>query len=177
MHEQAKGPLALWFATPLSKAEAEHLWQQATERHERRLRRGCPSVLPRLQQLCARFWLEQTIENDYQQLRIQFQHRHSKRAQALLELCHGQLLISRGLEGARKHLQQGFTLARELFAAGDYFIVHQRHQLLAQLPLSSQAGPAQELTQLLSTARVIIRMQQSLPRRGPYQHDPNDTYG
>ena len=176
-NEHPKGLLAQWFAAPLSRAEAEALWQQATERHARHLRRGRPSLLPRLQQLCARFWLEQSIEADYQQLRARFQRRHSRRALALLELCVSQLLISRGLKDALPHLQQGFELARELFSAGDYFIVHQRHQLLAQLPLSFTAGEAQTLPQLLTTAGVIARMQQGQPRRGPYQHDPNDTYG
>ena len=177
MNECPKGLLAQWFATPLSINEAEALWQQATERHDRCLRRGCTCLLPRLQQLCARFWLDQSIEADYQQLRARFQRRHSRRALALLELCVGQLLISRGSKEGLPHLQRGFTLARELFAAGDYFIVHRRHQLLAQLPLASQPGPPQDLQQLLNTAKVIIRMKQTQPQRAPYQHDPNDTYG
>ena len=177
MHEQPKGLLAQWFATPFSISEAEALWQQAEQRHAARLREGRSSLLPRLQQLGARFWLGQSIEADYQQLRAQFQRRHNPRALALLELCVGQLFISRGLKEGLPHLQRGFALARELFAAIDYFIVHQRHQLLAQLPLTIHPGPAQDLPQLLNTARVIIRMKQTQPQRGPYQHDPNDTYG
>ena len=177
MNEHAEGLLARWFASPLSRAEAKALWQQATERHDRCLRRGYTCLLPRLQQLCARFWLEQSIEADYQQLRARFQRRHSRRALALLELCVGQLFASRGLKDALPHLQRGFALARELFAAGDYFIVHRRHQLLAQLPLTSQPGPPQDLQQLLNTAGVIVRMKQTRPQRAPYQHDPNDTYG
>ena len=177
MNENTKGLLAQWFASPLSRVEAEALWQQATERRDRRLRRGYPSLIPCLQQLCARFWLEQSIEADYQQLRARFQRRRSRRALALLELCVGQLFASRGLKDALPHLQQGFALARELFTASDYFIVHQRHQLLAQLPMANQPGPPQDLKQLLNTAGVIVRMRQSRPQRTPYQHDPNDTYG
>ena len=177
MNENTKGLLAQWFASPLSQVEAEALWQQAEQRHAARLREGRSSLLPRLQQLCARFWLGQSIEADYQQLRARFQHRHSRRALALLELCVGQLFASRGLKDALPHLQRGFALARELFAAGDYFIVHRRHQLLAQLPLASQPGPPQDMQQLLNTAGVIVRMKQTRPQRAPYQHDPNDTYG
>ena len=177
MNEHAEGLLAQWFASPLSRVEAEALWQQATERRDRRLRRGYPSLIPCLQQLCARFWLEQSIEADYQQLCAQFQRRHSRRALALLELSVGQLFASRGMKDALPHLQRGFALARELFAANDYFIVHRRHQLLAQLPLTSQPGPPQNLKQLLNTAGVIVRMKQTRPQRAPYQHDPNDTYG
>lgn len=177
MNEHPKGLLAQWFADPLPLAEAKVLWQQAEQRHSTRLREGRSSLLPRLQQLCARFWLEQSIEADYQQLCAQFQRRHSRRALALLELSVGQLFASRGMKDALPHLQRGFALARELFAANDYFIVHRRHQLLAQLPLTSQPGPPQNLKQLLNTAGVIVRMKQTRPQRAPYQHDPNDTYG
>ncbi len=177
MTEQPKGLLAHWFAEPRSPMEAQAQWDRAEHRHASCLRQGRRSLLPRLQQLCARYWLGQTIEADYQQLHAQCQRRHSRRALALLELCYGQLLISRGQIDGLPHLREGFALARELLGATDYFIVHRRHQLLALLPDAQPPGKAQTLEQLLTTAGVIARMQQGWPRRGPYQHDPNDTYG
>jgi len=167
--------LGRWYAEPLTATQAQQLLDKSTRRLEGRLRHGGNTLCCRLAQMQARFWLGKPIEEYY----LSLHHLASRSAHglALLELVYGQLLISRRLGGAVMHLQRGFELARPLFAPGDYFQVLERHRLLRQLPLSDTPGPAESLQQLLTTARVIERLERPEERRGSYRHDRHDTYG
>ncbi len=96
-------------------------------------------------------------------------------SQALVELVYGQLLISRKLAGALEHLDRGFTLAIPRLESGEYFTLLRRHELLRALPLHATASAAQSLSDLLTEARVIRRLQPHGRRRTAHPHD--DTLG
>lgn len=167
--------LGHWHAEPLTASQAQVLLNESTARLERRLRHSGNILCCRLVQMRARFWLEKPIEEYY--LSLHHLAARSAHGRALLELIYGQLLASRRLSGATAHLQRGFELARPLFAPGDYFQVLERHRLLRQLPLSDTPAPAESLQQLLTTARVVERMERPGEKRGPYVFDKHDTYG
>lgn len=167
--------LGRWYAEPLSADEARQCFAEASRRLEQRLRHGGRTLCCRLHLMMARFWQGEDISEEYRNLqRLAAGRAHSR---ALLELIYGQLLLSRQLTGALEHLDYGFNLARNLFTAGDYFTVMNRHRLLRQLPLSDTPAEAKPLESLLTSARVIERMRQSAPARPNYPHDPKDTYG
>ena len=167
--------LGRWYAEPLTTFQAERLLAEWTARLDGRLRHGGGTLCCRLGRMRARFWLGFPVDEEYLSLR----HAAGRSAHggALLELLYGQLLISRGLQDAPVHLQRGFELARPLFASGDYFQVLERHRLLRLLPLSDSPSPPRTLETLLTTARVIERMERPEQKRGSYQHDRHDTYG
>ena len=167
--------LGYWYATPLTPEQASALLHQATERRQRALRRGGRCRLCRLLEMVAEFWLGEPVEEQYAALRHTF--RGSAHGRALVELVYGQLLASRRLPGAHRHLAEGFRIAKPLLSAGDYFVVMKRHKLLQRLPLAAHPSPPVGLHELLNTAAVIDRLQQSVPTRLHYEFDPNDTYG
>lgn len=167
--------LGRWYADPMSPDEACSLYGDVSHRLEQRLRHGGGTLCCRLQLMCARFWQDKDISNDYQGLRhLASRSPHGK---ALLELVYGQLLAGRQSTGAREHLEMGFNLARHLFTAGDYFTVMNRHRQLRHLPLAQQPAPSSTLEQLLTMARVIERLEQPERKRGEYAFDNRDTYG
>jgi hypothetical protein len=125
--------------------------------------------------MLAHFWLGVDIHDEYLMLKPAADR--SAHGRALRELIYGQLLISQHQRQGLVHLEQGFRLATNLFTAGDYLQVMNRHRLLKQLPLSNIPLHAEPLKALLTSARVIERMQQSRSVREPYRHDPKDTYG
>jgi hypothetical protein len=125
--------------------------------------------------MLAQYWLGHSIHDAY--LMLQPAVARSTRGRALLELLYGQLLLSRRLAAGMAHLEQGFRLAANLFAAGDYLQVMNRHNLLRQLPLSDTPTEAETLEALLTSARVIERMRQPDGTRQAYRHNPKDTYG
>jgi hypothetical protein len=167
--------LGRWYAEPLTTTQAQELLEQSTTRLEARLRHGGNTLCCRLMQMQARFWLDRPIADHYRSL--QHLAACSAHGRALLELVYGQLLVSRRISNATEHLQRGFELARPLFAPGDYFQVLERHRLLTQLPLSDIPSAAESLKQLLTTARVVERLERPGERRGNYSHDRHDTYG
>ncbi len=167
--ESGHHALALWYAEPLSPAQAERLaaWAKA-----RRLGLRRPAPLAGLGELIARFWLGQPTYTLYERLAQTPQGAHRR---ALVELVHGQLLMSRRLAGAHHHLHRGFELAYPLLSARDYLHLLRRHEALAPLPLAQTPSPAEGLADLLRVAGVIRRLQPQ--HRGHYSRDPNDLYG
>ncbi len=163
--------LGRWYADPLTPAQATALLEQARARRTPHGRRNRRCYTCRLQELVARFWLGESTDDEY--LQLQRNLRRTAHGLALLELVYGQLLMSRRLSPARQHLDEGFRLANRLFTAVDYLTTLNRHQLLAWLPLSKQASPAATLTSLLTTARVVARLEGTANRRTPVQNDPN----
>jgi hypothetical protein len=150
--------LGRWYAMPLSREQATGLLVRTEEKERERLRRGASCVTCRLARLIARFWLGEPVEHDYQNLAARLQQRRSPRAQALLELIYGQLLLAQRRRGALLHLDRGFAESRHLFAPEDYFVVLKRHALFRTLPAEAD-GPPLDLEDLLTTARVIERLQ------------------
>lgn len=167
--------LGIWYADPLSPNEAMQLLVRCEERERERKRHRGNTLTCKLQAMLARFWLGGDIRDEYLMLKPAVAR--SAHARALLELIYGQLLISRRLAEGMKHLDIGFRLASNLFTAGDYLDVMNRHRLLRQLPLSDNPAKAEALDVLLTMARVIERMRQPENFRTAYRHDPKDTYG
>ena len=167
--------LGRWYAEPQTFTEANQHYAAANHRLERRLRHGGGTLCCRLQLMCAKFWLDKEISNDYQGLL----HPASRtpHGRALLELVYGQLLMTRQLAGAGEHLERGFNLATHLFTASDYFTVMNRHRRLRHLPLTNHSSSPSSLKHLLVTAQVIERMEQPEKKRGEYKFDNRDTYG
>ncbi|GAB4301356.1 MAG: hypothetical protein Kow0096_22120 [Thiohalomonadaceae bacterium] len=166
-------PLGMWHGDPLAAAAAQALLARARQRQRRGQRqRRCRTCA--LQELVARYWLGEDMAALYHHALPLL--RRSAHGRALLELITGQLLLSRRLNGARQHLERGFHLASRLFTPADYLAVLKRQQQLACLPLGDTPLPAATLTQLLTTAQVIERMEGG--RRPPQgKHDPTDLYG
>jgi hypothetical protein len=147
--------LASWFAVPLTAKQA----QAGLSEIRRALlnRRATQQVVfsTRLAELIFRFWAGSAIEVNYRNLLALL---NNERELALLDLCYGQLLMSRKQEPAWQHLDKGFTAAAHLFAPEDYFTVLRRHELLRQLPLSLLPSAAATLEALQDEARVIARL-------------------
>lgn len=165
--------LGLWHGDPLGTPAAQTLLARAQQRQRRGHRqRRCRSCV--LQELIARYWLGEEIGPLYRHALPLLQG--SAHGRALLEIITGQLLLSRRLNGARQHLEEGFHRASRLFTPSDYLAVLKRQQQLSYLPLGDTALPAAPLSELLTTAQVIERMAGS-SRRSRGKHDPTDLYG
>lgn len=162
--------LTIWYAQPLSLAEAHRLRQQALQRQQRGLRRGQASRVALLMELIATFWLEVSYTHQL--------HPHDRSAHfvALESLIWGQLMMSRRQQGAHQQLAHGFKLAVPLLSAAGYLMLMQRHQRLNRLPLAPTPLPAATLQQLCATAGVIEQLSASARRTHPF-HDPTDVYG
>jgi hypothetical protein len=93
----------------------------------------------------------------------------------LLELVYGQLLISRKLQPATIHLEQGFMRAACYLDSGDYLRLLRRHELLGYLVLTDTPADPQPLDALLSEAAVIRRLRENTGRRN--ENDHHDTVG
>ncbi len=171
-----RAPLGAWYGNPLDGQEAVALERTTTRREAACRLRGRECTGCQLQRLIARHWQGMDIQPDYEQLAAHYRQRHSRRALALLELITGQLLMAGRQSAAIGHLQRGFELARTLFAPADYFTVLNRHQLLAQLPASDDTPPS-PLTDLLTTAAVMVRLDDPHRRRRIFSSDPTDLYG
>jgi hypothetical protein len=126
-----------------------------------------------LRQLVARFWLGRPVQLYYQASRAMVADVPNR---ALLELVYGQLLMSRKLQGAMAHLDQGFGLAGPHLAPKDYFVVLRRHRFLSRLYLSAAGGQPRGLTDLLAEAAAIEALEGArvAASRGG---DPTDTVG
>lgn len=164
--------LAAWYAGPLS-ARALHRLQQAAEAGlQSRLRQGGSSFRHQLLQLVCQYLAGTDIEPGYRHLVAISRDALDK---ALLELVYGQLLISRKLQPATLHLEQGFIQAAGYLDSGDYFRLVWRHELLGYLVLGKNPAVSQSLDKLLSEAAVIkcLRDNDGLPNE--YAH--HDTVG
>jgi hypothetical protein len=170
------GILARWYADPLSRDEAESLLALSQRREQERLKRHGKAYLSPLLRLVALFWLNsEGFEARYDHLLS-----HGSRSihlQILKPLICGQLLMSKRLAGAVECLDEAFHRARLLLRPQDYFVLINRHQVLRSIPLSQRATQGETLEVLLTTGKVIARMEESRGERPGFHHDPNDTYG
>lgn len=160
-----------WYADPMPADAAAALHAQARQAVQRALASGERPLAPKLAELIAGFWLGRDVALDHRSLIATL----PPESQALVELVYGQLLISRKLAGALEHLDRGFTLAVPQLAPGEYFTLLRRLELLRALPLHATAAVPQTLSDLLTEARVIRRLQPHGRRRTAHPHD--DTLG
>jgi len=163
--------LSGWYADPLDPADANKLLHSGRQGAQQAYRHGDCALYGELEQVIARYSLGQAIAGKMEALATTA----DPEACALVGLVHGQLLMSRRIEGALECLQQGFELARDHFLAPDFFAVMKRHELLAELPLYPQAHKAQTLLSLLNEAGVILRLRGRRPIVIP--RGPVDTMG
>lgn len=163
-----------WYANPLDQPQALELLEQAHAMLQSSCLNGSETFHCHLQEIIARFWLNQNIDIHVHTLR---QTTSKPALLALLEMVYGQLLASRKLAGAIDHLTAGFNSASDLLPAAEYFKLSRQLELLNCLPYSDTPAPAQDLNSLLGEAAVIKRLQES--RRGPKQYplNPKDTTG
>lgn len=169
------GILARWYADPLSRDEAESLLALSQRREQERLKRHGKAYLSPLLKLIALHWLGEATDGHYHHLRSQ--PAGARHLQILTPLLYGQLLMSKRISAATDYLDEAFHQARLLLRPQDYFVLMKRHQILKRIPLSDTATPGETLEQLLTTGKVIARMEESRGERPGYWHDPNDTYG
>ncbi len=163
-----------WYANPLDHRQAQELLQQANDRMQSACLGGSETFYCHVQEMIARFWLDQNIDINFQALH----HTTSEPALlALLEIVYGQLLASRKLTGAIDHLATGFSASSDLLPANEYFKLSKQLELLNYLPYSDTPAPAQDVDGLLTEAGVIKRLQEG--RREPKQYplNPEDTTG
>ena len=173
--DKSEGILGRWYAEPMDREAALQLYAAAEARLHRYLRTGRHCLTCRFGLVIARFWLDKDFENELESLR--HVSRGSGHARVLCELLHGQLLMSRQLEGAMAHLERAFMLGRDLFSPADYFRIMKRHQLLDLIPLSKQPATPRTLHELLTSAAVMREFDKRQQRRKPFIFDPKDTYG
>jgi hypothetical protein len=157
--------LASWFAAPLTVDQAQVSLSEVRQRTGRRAPAGAFNI--RLGEIILRFWAGRDVEPDYGNCLALAE---DDRQRATLELCFGQLLISRKCQSAWLHLDRGFALAAHLLEPEEYFSVLKRHELLRQLPLAPRASEGVSLEALLNEARVIARLRG--PGRRPDPRDP-----
>lgn len=169
------GILARWYAEPLNHNDAQALLEVSQRREQALLKRHGRSYLSPLLKLVALHWLGERTDEYYHYLTSQ--HSGSTHLQILKPLLYGQLLMSRRLDGAMQYLDEAFLHARLLLRPDDYFTLMKRHQVLKRIPLSDKGARPESLTELLTTASVIERMQDNPEKRKGFWYDPNDTYG
>ncbi|MCW8919720.1 MAG: hypothetical protein OQL08_13015 [Gammaproteobacteria bacterium] len=172
---QRLGILARWYAEPLSRDEAESLLALSQRREQERLKRHGKAYLSPLLKLIALHWLGEATDGHYHYLRSQ--QANARHLQILTPLLYGQLLMSKRISGATDYLDEAFHQARLLLRPEDYFMLMKRHQILKRIPLSDRATPGETLELLLTTGKVIARMEEGRGERPGFWHDPNDTYG
>ena len=170
---QGKTPgLAVWMADPVSQEPALRNLGQI----QKCMRSGSldekTAFALRLGEIIMRFWAGKDIDAGYKNL---FALLGRPREQSILELCVGQLLITRKLSQAWTHLDRGFQLAAHLLEPEDYFIVLKRHELLRQLPLSLMVSEPVGLEALLNEARVIASLRGRGSRQGNVSPTHQDT--
>jgi hypothetical protein len=149
---QTPSDLGAWYAEPLAAPAARRLLERARERQQRAYVAGTDGAAWAVQEMIARFWLDQSIESQYRNL---LKTAGDEGVRVLAELVYGQLLMSRRLRGADRHLRAAFASAAALLAPADYFAVMKRHQLLGHLALQATPSPPLGLDALLREAAVI----------------------
>jgi hypothetical protein len=153
---ERQASLATWYGEPLSASDAERLNAGTGKALRFSLCAGMPVFQLQLQQLLGHYWMDVSIALEYRQLAASAT---DKRDRALLEIVYGQLLFSRRQSPALLHLDRGFSLAADHFAATDYFLLVRRHDLLRHIPLSDVRVAPQGLQSLLAEAAVIRQLQ------------------
>jgi len=133
---------------------------------------GGAVLVPRLREAVICYWLGESLEELWAQLRAVVD---SEREQALVELLYGQLLTAVKRSGAIDALQHAFLLAHNDLDAEGYFEVLRRHEELVCLNLRDQPSEPQGLESLLTEAAVIRRMQ-GCPKLQSTK-EPIDTLG
>lgn len=170
--ESVRGSLGYWYGDPMSVEEARTLLEHAHAAIQAAYRSGADDLDCRIQLMIARHWLGNAIDSDYRNLTVS-----DRRAMALVELVSGHLLMSKKLKGAMNHLDAGFELATELMDASEYFLLRERHRLLAHIPLSERPSAPRDLRTLLTEARVSERLKVANSQRRVLTFDPSDTIG
>lgn len=165
--------LAAWYASPLTKLQATSLQTQARRHLQQAMTDGTNSLVPRLADVIAGFWLGRDVSHDYRSLMATL----PETQRASVELVYGQLLMSCKCSGAMLHLERGFELATAALAPAAYFVLLRRHTLLSYLVLTLAGSPPQTLGDLLQEARVIQRLSagRGVVRGSNNPHD--DTLG
>ncbi len=151
-------PLAAWYAEPLEPDQAAALLDAVdachTGTHD-------PYTLE-LYRLIARWWQGKEIGPDIQRLQRVYPHA------GLTRLVHGQLLMSRKLQGAQALLDTALHELAGALSPRDYLELLRRHQLLSRLHLSVRPSPPASLKALLSEAAAIAALEgPRRPRTGP----------
>jgi hypothetical protein len=147
--------LASWFASPLSRQQAE-TWLPKIRRRAQNALNGAQdgSAVP-LAELIVQYWLGRDVGAIYQNRRALA---GGHRERAMLELCYGQLLMACKIDIAWQHLDRGFELAAHILQPEDYFLVLKRHERLRALALSAQPSKPMHLDELLAEAAVIQQL-------------------
>lgn len=166
--------LSRWYAPVLSREQAETQLRRAQRDRRRALRYGRRGLAAYLRLMIARHALDIGTVADYRAARSAAGS--NRRAQALVELIYGQLLISRRQIGAMAYLDRGFALARQRFAAPDYFLLRKRHGLLRRLPAVSGTRLPVSLRDLIAEALLIAHFAPVSMNTTP-PSDPTDTLG
>jgi hypothetical protein len=174
LHQLLEGrhlSLGSWFAAPIPPDQAQALLPGV------RQSAGAPAdgratVPVRLAELILRFWSGHDVEPDYGNCLALCA---DDRERAMLELCYGQLMIARRIEGAWTHLDRGFALAARLLEAEEYFAVLKRHELLRELALGPVPLEGLPLDTLCAEARVITRLRGGPRTPRPKQGRHRDT--
>ena len=164
--------LASWFASPLSRQQAE-AWLPKIRRRaqEESLSGGQDGCAVPLAELVVQYWLGRDVEAAYQNRRaLPAGHRE----RAMLELCYGQLLMACKIDMAWQHLDRGFELAAHILQPEDYFLVLKRHERLRALVLSVQPSKPMYLHELLVEAAVIQQLKGAW--RGTHRLTPGQKH-
>jgi len=173
LQAEADFSLAAWYASPLTQIQATALQTQARLCLQQAMTGGTNSLVPRLADVIAGFWLGRDVNHDYRSLMATL----PETQRASVELVYGQLLMSCKRSSAMLHLERGFELVTAMLAPAAYFVLLRRHTLLSYLVLTPAGSPPQTLGDLLREARVIQRLSDRRGvLRGSYNsHD--DTLG
>jgi hypothetical protein len=172
--EAGQASLASWFAVPLAAEQAQAALSEVRQGLRGTRAAGQGVYTARLAELIFRYWAGYDIESSYINFLALLK---DERQRALLELCYGQLLISRKQEPAWQHLDKGFSGGAHLLEAEDYFTVLRRHELLRQLPLAALPAEAASLEALLAEAQIIARLRGAGGRPAVRRLKHNDTVG
>ena len=164
--------LAIWYGDPLRRTQAAVLRRAAQEELHTRLRKGAACFQLHVLRLVCGYWMGSGSCLEYEQLATLTREKTDR---ALLELVYGQLLISRKLGQASRHLARGFMLAADTLQPAEYFRLVRQHELLGQLRLTDSPATPRKLKALLTEAAVIERLQQAGYRR--YESTHIDTVG
>jgi len=154
LQSEAGFSLAAWYASPLTQTQATALQMQARLYLQQAMIGGTNSLVPRLADVIAGFWLGRDVSHDYRSLMATL----PETQRASVELVYGQLLMSCKRNNAMLHLERGFELATTALAPAAYFALLRRHTLLSYLVLTTAGAPPLTLGDLLQEARVIQRL-------------------
>ncbi len=160
--------LTPWFAEPLPPDQAIDLLNLSRSCQQAAYRQGQSCFRGQLGEVVGRWWLDSSMEVMDRLFLGLAKIAKGEVEQALVDLVHGQLLLSRKLPEGQEYLQSGFTRARNLLPAADFFEVLHRHELLAYLPVIPLGAPPEGLAGLSLEAAVIRRLKGTTANLEPY---------